>query len=658
MNFSSMIIKNIRHNIKNYTAYLLGNSIIQCILFMFFTIIFSPKFMQAMEDKNFKENFLSQVAIMIAFSVVFIIYTTVSFTKYRGREFGVYFTIGLTTKEIIKILCYENIIISLASFLFGSIAGSIFSKLFHMAAGKILKIDNIAVPLSLKAYGAVLLISLGIFLFETIYQMIFLKSYSVINILKSKSKKDIGSTSAILGIVGVIVFIGSFIIFKMVVDGEIKNNQDIFLGGSVVGTIVSVYLIIGFSMTVIVKVMKKFKKTYNNNILFLNSLSHRFISYRTVLYVVTLMVSGGMIFISITYSVYKATRRQTDIQNPYDMSFIVDKNQVKDKNIKDFISKELGKTKSYAELETLNIPDIRVYEGECLWRGPYMMVISEDSYKALGNAELNLKKGEILHCHAEKRNSFLDGGFMLDLSNKAMDKDISLEKYENQHKADEYVYVPKENKRDKITTVVNHFFNEEYSTTEAVVVNNEDYKSMKQKLGDKAVFYDILVNFNKGVKYEGYKNKLEATFGKKASDTLVVKEKILEDTMKENGFQLFTCSFVGMMFLVGSAAVLYFKTITSIEEDRERSRQLIKIGLSRREINALTMKELGAVFLVPPIIALICTGYYLSIIYNVMNDGEYMWKNSLFIFGVYAVIQIIFYLLTSSKYRKQVVAVI
>lgn len=651
-----MIIKNIKHNIKNYMAYLIGNSIIQCILFMFFTLVFNPKFMENKEFLALKGELNTIVIFMIAFSAAFIIFTTVSFTKYRGREFGVYFTIGLTSKEIIKILCYENIIISLASFLIASLSGSIFSKLFHMAIGKILNIDNIVIPLSIKAYAAVLLISFVIFLFTTVYQMIFLNRYSVINILKSKSKKDIGSTSTILGVIGIIIFIGSFVIVKMIADRKINSRGSTFSLAPVVGTIVSVYLLIGFSMTVVVKVMKKFKKAYNNNILFINSLSHRFISYRIVLYVVTLMVSGGIVFISFAYSMYKSTEKQVGALFPYDMSFIVDKSSIKDMNIKDFITKNLGEVKSYDEVEGLNIPNIRVNDGACLWRRPNMLVISEDSYKALGNNELNLKKGEIFYCHAEKTGSFYDGGFMLDLSKKVMDDTaISLGEYKAQRNTDEYIYVPKEKKEEKVAAIVNISYNEDYFRGDFVVASNEDYKAMEQKLGHEAITYDVLIDLKEEGKYERLSNELEANFGKKVSDTLITREKTFDKAIKENSFMLFICSFMGMMFLVGSAAVIYFKTITSIEEDRERSKQLMKIGLSRKEINALIMKELGAVFLVPPIIALVCIGFYLSAVFNKINDGEYMLKNSLFVFGVYSVIQIIFYFLTSNRYKKQVI---
>ncbi len=71
-------------------------------------------------------------------------------------------------------------------------------------------------------------------------------------------------------------------------------------------------------------------------------------------------------------------QRQMNIKYPYN-EFIVDKSEVENKDIKEIATKKLGEVQSYNELEGLNIPDIRVYEGECLWRNFQMLVINEDS---------------------------------------------------------------------------------------------------------------------------------------------------------------------------------------------------------------------------------------------------------------------------------------
>ncbi len=94
---------------------------------------------------------------------------------------------------------------------------------------------------------------------------------------------------------------------------------------SVVLTIVSLYLIIGFIMSLIVTISKMFKSFYNNNILCLNSLTHRFVAYRAVLYIVTLLVAGAMILLSINYSMYKSTENYINYHYPYDLSFIAEK---------------------------------------------------------------------------------------------------------------------------------------------------------------------------------------------------------------------------------------------------------------------------------------------------------------------------------------------
>ncbi|MGL4771929.1 MAG: FtsX-like permease family protein [Clostridium sp.] len=653
MNFSSMILKNIRYNIKNYTAYLLGNSIIQCILFMFLTLIFSSNFMEAKEFENYKANFISVVILMLAFSLAFIIYTSTSFTKYRGKEFGVYFTIGLTSKEIIKILCYENFIISLLSFFISSITGSIFSKLFHMGIGKVLKINNIEIEFSIKAYLTIFLVSFCIFIIITAYQIWFLRRNSIVYILKSKVKKDTGSTSLVLGIIGIILFIISFIIFYEVINQRIEVDSNIVLPASIIGIMISVYLIIGFSMTVIVRVLRKFKGIYNNNILFINSIAHRFKAYRTVLYVVTLMVSGAMIFISMGYGVYKETNRQIDSKYPYDIGFIVNNNQINNNNIKSFILNNIGEVNSYFELEGLNIPNIRVYDGECLWRCKNMLVISERNYTRLCNEELNLKQGEILQLSIEKMGSFVDAGFMLDLSKKGMDRQVQFDDYISNRDEGSYLYVPKENKRFEEKEIVNVVYNKSYNRIDTIVVNNDDYEMMKGKLGDESITYDILINLKGSLDFEG-KEKLSEYLGKEAQSTLTIKSDMLDEAIKENGFMLFIFSFLGMMFLIGSGAVLYFKTIIDVYDDRERAKQLVRVGLTHKEIRRLSMKELGAVFLLPPVLAIVCTGMLLSILYNIIKNGEYMWKNTLYVFGVYLIIQVIFYFITFNKYKKQI----
>ncbi|MDS0526003.1 ABC transporter permease [Clostridium sp. SHJSY1] len=655
MEFSYLVRKNIRYNIKKYIAYLIGNSLIQCILFMFFTLVYSKEFMESDKTTAIKSTFSSVIVFMMAFSVLFIVFTTMSFTKYRGKEFGVYFTIGLTWREIIKILCYENLIISSVSFVFASISGSLFSKLFQMAICRILKLDNVSITINIKVYVTILVISVFIYLFMILYQMVFLKRYSIVNILKSKSKKDVGSISVTLGIIGLMIFIVSIYTFKTalnkIINANIDGMNNLFVF-SALGIVVAAYLLIGYFIAVIAKMLKIFREFYNNNILFVSSLSHRFISYRAVLFIVTLMVGVAVTFITIAYSTYISTKRQNDIRYPYDFSLVFSKEEIGNKNIKDFMLKNLKKVNNYNELEGVTIPNIRIVDNQCKWQGFYMLVISEANYKKISSEDLNLKKGEVLFSYPKKAMTPLNEDLLLDLTKSKINEiEVSLEDYKKNHKAEDYMYICKENIRYRMSILLNY----NYDRLNVLVVNNEDYNVIKTRLGDEKVTYDVSINgILENDDYKMLKKKVQDSFGEKVSDSLIIKKELLEKDINENGFLLFVYSFMGMMLLIGSAAVLYFKAITDIEEDKERGSKLRKIGLSKREINKLSMQELGVIFFTPSIIGLVGSGYFLTSVFNIMSDGEYMKKNSLTIFIIYFIIQVIFYCLTSSKYKREI----
>ncbi|WP_035795614.1 hypothetical protein [Clostridium akagii] len=134
------------------------------------------------------------------------------------------------------------------------------------------------------------------------------------------------------------------------------------------------------------------------------------------------------------------------------------------------------------------------------------------------------------------------------------------------------------------------------------------------------------MNLNNNIEYKYIKNNLIEKFnkigGNSIKKSLVLKTEKFNKEINSRGFMLFTSSFLGIMFLMGSGAVLYFKTFTSLEDDKNRSNQLVKIGLTYKEISSDIIKEIGTIFLVPPVLAIVFTGYYLSKMFTVKGNGS------------------------------------
>ncbi|EGT3616830.1 ABC transporter permease [Clostridium perfringens] len=666
MQLSSLIVKNIKHNIKNYVAYLLGNSFILTILFMFFSLIFSKAFMNEPATSLIKENLTSVIALMLAFSVVFIIYTTITFTKYRGKEFGVYYTIGLTSKNIIKILSYENAIVALISFIVGALGGSIFVQLFYKAIEKILNLKNIDFGLSIKSYLGIAAIAMLIYLFNTLYQMRFLRKLSIVQILKSSAKKDIGKASYIMGILGIIALIASMILYRNTLS-NISSDAVPRIIICVILAIVSLYFIIGFAMTVIAKISKRFKRFYNKNIVPINSLSHRFISYRGVLYVVTLLVAGAMVCISMTYSMYKATEKYINGDYPFDIGIVVDRNSINKYDFKDIIEKAGADIKNYHVVESISVPNLMEKDGQINFDAP-QMIISESSYNELYNKNVNIREGEALYWCREKSREYADTNMIIDIPTKG-DKDynilnnfkngrMSLSEYKEEKDNKNYTVISKDNRVNNIGSVTNYVMNDKYLRGSSLVISDEVYKKLKEAINKDNITYDVQVNINNNKDFDSINDKLQKEFNligdKDISNSLTVKAKRFNEEIDSRGFSLFTYAFLGMMMLVGSGAVLYFKTFTSLEDDKSRGRQLVKLGLTKKEVSKIITKELTAIFIVPPVVALLIIGYYLSKLYVMIPDGDYMWQNSIEIFIIYGIIQIIFLFLTKIKYIREV----
>ena len=666
MTLSSLTFKNIKHNIKNYGAYLLGNSFIIGILLMFFSLVFSNEFMAIPETSPIKENFISMVGLMIAFSVAFIMYTTVSFTKFRGKEFGVYFTIGLTSKNIMKILIYENLVISSSAFILGGTFGSIFMKLFHMGIMKVLNIKNIDIGFAIEPYIAVAAIAIMIFLFSIVYQCIFLTRISIVDILKSTSKKDIGKGNLIVGAISIMAIIVSMVLFHMAVYQKIEKTQ-IAMVVSIVMLIIALYFAIGSAMTFIEKILRNFKGLYNNNILSINSLSHRFVSYRGVLYIITLLVAGGMTFISIAYGMYKSTEKYINTDYPYDLSFIVDKEDLAKYDYRNMVKEAGADISAYIELETLQFPDVRILNGETKGYGPSISVVSEENYSKLKNEKIKIEKSHSLYGHREKTDKVSDFQFLLDVAedspegnpyDKLLSNRYDLKEYIDNSSKEDYLYINKDNIKDIGGNITNLVASQDYIRLNCLILNDEDYERLKDKINPEKITYDVLVNLNNSKEGNNIGKDLVKAMEKSQKDkvinSLIIKEKKMGEEINRRGFALFMSTFMGTMLILGSAVVLYFKVFTSLEDDKIRANQLVKIGLTDRDIKKVIKKELRAIFLLPPIIAIALISYYLSTLYSMIPNGEYLWQTSVASFGFYILVQSTFYIITTKKYLTKI----
>ena len=120
---------------------------------------------------------------------------------------------------------------------------------------------------------------------------------------------------------------------------------------------------------------------------------------------------------------------------------------------------------------------------------------------------------------------------------------------------------------------------------------------------------------------------------------------------------LFIGIFLSIIFMVGTVLVIYYKQISEGYEDRERFVILQKVGLDQKQIKQTINKQVLTVFFLPVIFAFLHLAFayhMLSLILKVIGvvDTAMMLSVTLSICGIFALVYVLIFMITSRSYRK------
>src|SRR5699024_2273046 len=143
--------------------------------FMFMTIYYNDQLVEMRELRLIQHELTIPGAALIVFTIFFISYTHQIFMKRRRSEFGLFMTLGMTKRDISKLILLENAVIAIIALIIGITAGSVFSRVFFWLLLKFVPIQDITFHLSAKmftysivAFLIVFLIAVGQSLYLTV----------------------------------------------------------------------------------------------------------------------------------------------------------------------------------------------------------------------------------------------------------------------------------------------------------------------------------------------------------------------------------------------------------------------------------------------------------------------------------------------------------
>ena len=180
---------------------------------------------------------------------------------------------------------------------------------------------------------------------------------------------------------------------------------------------------------------------------------------------------------------------------------------------------------------------------------------------------------------------------------------------------------------------------------------------------------EILTNDSKGIRYYyGFDVKADATKQKEFYDAIM-------DMYSENGYQataessmgektrfiglysgfFFIGIFLGILFIMATTLIIYYKQISEGFDDKERFEIMQKVGMSNKEVKSSIRSQVLTMFFLPPIIAGIhvVAAYpmitQLLVLVNLLNLQFYI-ACTVVCFLIFMVIYFLIYIITARTY--------
>ena len=179
----------------------------------------------------------------------------------------------------------------------------------------------------------------------------------------------------------------------------------------------------------------------------------------------------------------------------------------------------------------------------------------------------------------------------------------------------------------------------------SVVVNHDTFNKLL-KAGQKQAVY--VFNTDDGNK----QNELTKNYhqiAKEAGESRTSYYDVFQAGLMSKGLFIFIGGFLGLVFLMATGSIIYFKQISEAEQERKRFEVLRKLGFSVSQMMSAVRKQQLFTFGLPLVIGILHSLFALNVITNL--TGESLIVPVLIADAVYGIIYFFFYWLTMNYYR-------
>lgn len=626
-------LKNIRKSLKDYTVYFF-TLILGVAIFYVFNAIDSQSVMldvreNMMDIIKLMNDMLSGVSVFVSCILGFlIIYASRFLIKRRNKEFGIYLTLGMSKRKISAILFFETLLIGIVSLVAGLVIGTILSQFMSVIVANMFDADmtKFKFIFSMKACIKTLIYFAIMYVLVMIFNTFSISRCKLIDLLNAgkKTEKVTMKNPVICTIVFVIgVGILSYAYWMVTRGVRTLNTFDkigIPIALGCVATFLIFWSVSGFMIRIFTSIKSVYYKGVNSFVLrqFCSKINTTVFSTTVICIMLFITIS----VLSAALSMKDSLSKDLDSMCPVDVqlakysydamseAYATSQNM----NEKD---REMLEDSKLSIIETLNnsgfdaqkyfkdVVEYNIYNtglkvkdtlgdvytddyhfiAEAIM--PVMTISDYNSVARLyGNSTYELNDDEYIIV-ADYKN-------MVMIRNQALKKGIILSVNGKEYKPrydeckDGFVQIGVQNMNDGILVVPDNAVKPQQVRNMGL---SADYRADTKE--ERYFIETQLDNLMKNISF------------KKSFISWNSRIDLAESSVGLGALVTFIALYLGIIFLISSAAILALRELSDSADNKERYGMLRKLGVDERMIDMALFKQIGIFFAFPLILALI-----------------------------------------------------
>ena len=657
MKFSKLAFRNVKKSYKDYFVYFMTLMFSVCLFYTFNSFSAQEQILNLNASQSTVlqtvGQFMNVLSVFVAIVLAFLIlYANNFLIRRRKQEFGVYMLLGMPKRDISKILVYETMAVGVLSLLSGLLLGILCSWLLGLFSAGMLQVAvSFHFIFSLSSAVSTIVSFTVIFIVIMLLNTRVIAKVKLIDLLQAKKKME--TTRMRSSWISVLVLLLSLILLGTAYYMATASLQMfavmllpiLLIGG--IGTILFFVSLSGF----LIQFIRLSKRTYYRDLhmVVLRQINAKISSASTAMGIVCLMLLLAIGALSCGFSLHHTLLESVEQTTPYMYTYMQDE-VISEQDMMRLLmvnnSKEWYQVNVYGDKTTLKsvLPLMQGADKDTLYQDAALDYVSLSDYNkamaAQGKKRVSLAEDEAFFISGRK--DILDAFTASSQQHKAVtvfDDKLTLTDKKNEVSMLSTGYMP-----DIMLAVVvpdavlqgqrpvRTYWNINLSQEKQISRYNE---TVKQNLEEYARQSAIA-----GYHYSG-----------------VTRDEVKESSLGSGMLFIYIGLYLGIVFLVSSAAVLALQQLSNADDNKTTYDILRKIGTPQRMINRSICGQIAIYFMLPLSLAVVHAMVGVPVVSNAFSflfGLQDMWKTNLMTGGIVLLIYGSYFVITYYGYRAAV----